>query len=196
LSDVKRYARSHRILRLIVDEENLVKRFVLGLTAATLMLGACASSTPYMPMNGHYGYSEQRIEDNRYRVVFNGNSATPRETVENFLLYRAAELTIESGYDHFLVIERDVDVERTYTSSGYDRSVYGFYRPGYHRFPYYTYGYPWGYDVTVHERREFEASAYIVMSKGLKPKEDVRAFDARDVIENLQPVVQQSVVQG
>jgi hypothetical protein len=39
------------------------------------------------------GYSEQQIENNRFRVQFAGNSLTDRKTVETYLLYRAAELT-------------------------------------------------------------------------------------------------------
>ena len=54
-----------------------------------------------------YGYSEQRIEENRYRVSFAGNSATSRQTVEDYLLYRAAELTVQTGHDWFEVVDRD-----------------------------------------------------------------------------------------
>ncbi|MAN66927.1 MAG: hypothetical protein CME91_09805 [Hyphomonadaceae bacterium] len=174
----------------------MVSRFNFAFAAAALVLGACATSTPYAPMDGRYGYAEQRIETNRYRVAFHGNSSTSRETVEAFLLYRAAELTLENGFDYFLVVERDTDVTRTYTSTGPDRSVYGYYRQGYHRFPYYAYGYPWSYDATVREHRRFEANAYIQMHKGEKPKGDIRAFDARDVIKNLRPGVQKSLTPG
>ena len=147
-----------------------MSRFNFAFAAAALVLGACATSTPYAPMDGRYGYAEQRIETNRYRVVFHGNSSTTRETVEAFLLYRAAELTLEMGSITSLLC--------------------------FHRFPYYAYGYPWSYDSTVRERRRFEANAYIQMHKGEKPKGDVRAFDARDVIENLRPGVQQSLTPG
>jgi hypothetical protein len=41
------------------------------------------------------GYSDQQIESNRFRVSFAGNSLTARETVERYLLYRAAELTVQ-----------------------------------------------------------------------------------------------------
>ena len=51
----------------------------------------------------HRGFSEQQIEDNRYPVQFAGNCLTDRKTVETYLLYRAAELTRQNGYDHFRV---------------------------------------------------------------------------------------------
>ncbi|MEL6662777.1 MAG: hypothetical protein AAFR33_07215 [Pseudomonadota bacterium] len=169
-------------------------RMPLLLAAAALMLGACATSTPYAPMDGTYGYAEQRIEDDRFRVMFHGNKSTSRETVETFLLYRAAELTVKSGYDHFLVVEQDTDVSRSYRSTGHEPSVYGYYHVGYRRFPYYAYGYPWSYDVTIRERQEFEAHAFIVLREGPKPEDELRAFDAREVMDNLGPRVRQSLV--
>ncbi|MFW2344234.1 MAG: CC0125/CC1285 family lipoprotein, partial [Brevundimonas mediterranea] len=50
----------------------------LAMTAvAGLALAACATATPYQPagFNGERGgYAEQRVENNRYRVSFAGNS--------------------------------------------------------------------------------------------------------------------------
>src|SRR3546814_14821204 len=70
------------------------------------MLTACATTTPYQPVRDGYGYQDQRIEGNRYRVTFAGSTATPRQTVENYLLYHAAELTLASGNDYFIVTQR------------------------------------------------------------------------------------------
>ncbi len=50
------------------------------------------------------GYSEQQLEPNRWRVTFSGNSLTDRRTVENYLLYRSAELTLSQGFDWFSTI--------------------------------------------------------------------------------------------
>src|SRR3546814_6915077 len=61
------------------------------------------------------GFSEQRIESNRYMVSFSGNSLTSRETVERYLLFRAAELTVQQGFDHFILVDRNTDRKtRTY----------------------------------------------------------------------------------
>ena len=57
--------------------------------ALCLLLAACAAKpTPYQAAQGGFGYSEQQTEENRYRVSFAGNSATSRQTVEEYLLYR------------------------------------------------------------------------------------------------------------
>ena len=48
-----------------------------------LLLAACAGKpTPYQAAQGGYGYSEQRLEDNRYRVSFAGIDATGRVDVD------------------------------------------------------------------------------------------------------------------
>ncbi len=100
---------------------------VLLATAAALALSACATATPYGPAGpqSRYGYSEQRVDADRYRVSFAGNSVTSREQVEMSLLLRAAELTLESGHDWFATVNRatDRDVRLTGTPDPfyYDR---------------------------------------------------------------------------
>ncbi|MBI1255299.1 MAG: hypothetical protein GC196_13250 [Hyphomonas sp.] len=168
-------------------------RFSYLIAALTFCLSGCATSTPYAPMDGRYGYSEQQIEADRFRVLFHGNNSTSRETVEAFLLYRAAELTLENGFDYFVVVEQDTDVSRSYTSMGREPLLYGHYLVGHRRFPYYAYGYRWAYDVDVREQRQFEAHAFIRLFRGEKPEGDIRAFDAREVILHLKSRVLQSL---
>jgi hypothetical protein len=175
------------------------------LAALSVGLAACATATPYQPnirsgaVTG--GWSETKIEANRFRVNFNGNSLTSRETVEGYLLFRAAELTVESGFDGFMVAERDTDKQtRTYVDADpFYRpwyGVYGLWRPSWR---FYGRGYGWrGWDpfwgdpfwgdrVDVRTVERYEASAEILMFKGPKPESDPNAFDARAVIENLKP---------
>lgn len=169
------------------------------LAAAALALSACATATPYGPagVDSRYGYSEQRLDADRYRVSFAGNSVTSREQVEMALLLRAAEVTVENGYDWFATInratDRDVRLQATPDPFYYDR--YGpFWGPSWR---YYRRGYwsPWGdpfwgrRDFDVREIERYEASAEIVMGRGQKPADDANAFDAREVIQNLGPQV-------
>lgn len=173
----------------------MIRTMALAVIAAA-GLAACATSTPYQPAatGGGYGFSEQRIEENRYRITFRGNSLTTRETVENSLLYRAAELTVQNGYDYFVVVENETETQTSYSRTAYPafygRYVYG-YPHHYYAFPYYAYGFGWGYpyDSYTREYRRYSAVAFVSMHKGDKPADSPRAFDARDVIENLRPVV-------
>lgn len=90
----------------------MTSRLRFGLAAlAASFLAACVTAvgTPYGPADSKgFGYSERRIEDNRFRVVFAGDGATSAVTVEDFAIRRAAELAVQNGYDWFLVAARDV----------------------------------------------------------------------------------------
>ena len=166
--------------------------------AAMLALAACATPTPYGPaaQGGGYGFAEQQIENNRFRITFRGNSLTDRALVENALLYRAAELTVQQGFDHFIVVENDTEARRTYSGGGhpafFGRYGYGhpFHRP-YYSFPYYAYGFGWGYphDTYVREITRYSAVAFVTMHNGGKPEDNPQAFDAREVLTNLGPLV-------
>ena len=171
-------------------------------------LAACATPTPYQPdVPGQAtsgGYSDTRLEANRYRVTFSGNSLTSRETVESYLLYRAAELTVQNGYDWFQIVDRQTDRKaRTYVEP--DPLYNPWYGPGYAywrpSWRYYGAGFGWrtwdpffggpfwANSVDIRTVQRYEATAEIVMFKGQKPANDVGAFDARQVIANLGPKI-------
>lgn len=161
--------------------------------AGMLLLGACASSeTPYAPRQegSGYGFSEQSIESNRYRVTFRGNSQTSRETVENYLLYRAAELTLQKGYDYFVVVEDDTEKTTTYRGTSVGRDPFSYYGRG-RAFPYYGSGYRFGGgydDFSIRESRRYTAIAYILMYKGQKST-DRAAYGAQSVQDNLRSFI-------
>lgn len=170
----------------------------LGAVTAALLLAGCATPTAYAPATrpGGQGYSELQIEPNRFRVTFNGNSLTSRETVERFLLVRAAQLTVERGYDYFEMAARDTEKKsRTYVDRPFYGGPYGFWGPSWRY--YGPYGWRawdpfWGdpfFDRTIDVRtiNQYEATAEIVMGRGPKPANNPRAFDARAVLQNLGP---------
>ncbi len=172
-----------------------MKRMILAATAA-LALSACATATPYQPAGydgSRGGYAEQRIDSNRYRVTFAGNSVTAREQVEMYLLYRAAELTVQEGYDWFATDNRATDRDSRYVTTGdpWDRwgPSWRYYRGGYWSpwSPWGRWGDPFYNDVDVREVSRYEASAEIIMGRGAKPENDIEAFNAREVMANLGP---------
>jgi hypothetical protein len=173
-----------------------LKPVLLAATAA-LALSACATATPYAPAGegSRYGYAEQRIDADRYRINFSGNSVTSRDQVEMALLLRAAEVTSQNGYDWFATVnratDRDVRLQATPDPFYYDRYS-PFWGPTwrYHRRGLWSpWGDPFGRDFDVREIDRFEASAEIVMGRGAKPANDPNAFDAREVVSNLGPRV-------
>ncbi len=163
-----------------------------GALAGLVLLGACATATPYQAAStSDRGFSEQKIEDNRFQVQFAGNSLTDRKTVETYLLYRAAELTKQNGFDHFRVVRRETDAKTKLISSP---STYDpFYNHFYLNYQYFGPRYAsrfglydrfWGGPADYRESTSYIASAEIVMGKGPKP-DDVAYFDAGQVIFNL-----------
>jgi hypothetical protein len=171
---------------------------------AIALLAACTTATPYQPLVTHGtavgGYSEQRLEDNRYRVTFAGNEMTSRQRVENYLLYRSAELTLQAGYDGFTMVARGTDPHTTTRVMGdpFSSGPWGYWGPSWRyqtRFggwrgwdPFW--GRPfWADDYDVSTVTSYEASAEIQMFHGRR-LDDPRSFDAHQVIANLGPTIQ------
>lgn len=162
---------------------------MLMLAAAAALLSACATATPYQPAaaNAPYGFQEQRIEANRVRITFSGNSLTDRDTVETYLLYRAAEVTLENGYDYFVVANRDTEEHSRLMGVGArPRSAfdYWYFSPVRGWSPWYD---PfWDEPASYREISRYEAIGEIAMFRGAKPAGNPDAFDAREVQANLQ----------
>lgn len=161
------------------------KILAVSVVAAATALGACSSGpTPYQPAAGYdRGYSEQKIENDRYRISFKGNSMTERDTVENYLLFRAAELTLQSGYDTFTIVNRDTDKDSRLRSTDFSpRFSYMYFSPRWgwvHAWDPF-----WSTPSRYEEVTSYEAFAEIVMKRGPKG-DDPNAFDAQQVSQNL-----------
>jgi hypothetical protein len=179
-----------------------MKRLFLT-AAAVAVLGcgliACQSATPFQAATpGGHGYSDFRIDAMHWRVTFSGNSLTSRETVEKYLLYRAAQLTTENGFDWFETTDRNTQRNTHYVGTSAYWSTWGSRWS-----PNWGFGGPWGWrrsgawgpgpgwpnNIDVRQVNRYEASAEIVMGKG-PPPSDRRVFDARQVLENLGPSVE------
>lgn len=75
------------------------------LVALILLLSSCA--TPYQKLGKRGGYFEEKINDHVYRVSFQGNTRTKDELVHRYFLRRCAELTLEKGYQYFIVMSTE-----------------------------------------------------------------------------------------
>lgn len=91
------------------------------LLLGTLTLAACATHPAYTAADSAdgYGYYTTSLGDGRHRVTFNGNDNTGPNTVTDYALLRAAELTTEHGKDWFQVVEQETHTtERTTSGAG------------------------------------------------------------------------------
>lgn len=181
------------------------RKKVGGPLLAFALLAGCATATPYQPLGypgERGGYTNQQLDQNHFRVSFIGNTLTSRQQVENYLLYRAAELTLQQGFACFTVVNRDTDQRTRVRMSPFGPYGYGRYGAGYYPgwTPYWRLRGPWGwhsydpwhgdpffpgrYDVdTV---TSYQAMADISLSRA--PCSDKPGtFDAQQVVQNLQP---------
>ena len=91
--------------------------------ASFLMLSGCTTTTATVPAyrpqasDKGAGYADEQIDATRYRVSFSGDTETTRAQVEDYLLRRAAEITVRAGYNYFVfdnrTIETDTNLYRT-----------------------------------------------------------------------------------
>ena len=188
------------------------KLMLASAASAALLLGACVSETTYRPATGQgfsrTGFSDSQVEQNRFLVSFAGNSSTSRDTVERYLLFRAAELTLQNGGDYFVMVNRDTDSQsRTYSSpsfnSGFGYGGFGGYwgpswryygggfggRRGFGWSPWYGGGFGAFNDFDIQTVQRYEATAEIVVGRGPIPRDNLRAFNAREVADRIGPTV-------
>ncbi|WP_267381943.1 MULTISPECIES: hypothetical protein [unclassified Sphingomonas] len=191
------------------------KLVLAALASSVLLVAGCATETAYRPATGRgfdrTGYSDRMIEPGRFLVSFAGNSVTSRDTVERYLFFRSAELTLQQGYDYFLMADRDTKLRsRTYSTPGIGGPGWGYGGFGGYWGPswnFYGRGYGWrrfgggfgyggfggfggfGDDFDIQTVDKFEATAEIVMRRGPIPTGNIRAFDAHRVVETLGPTI-------
>ena len=155
------------------------------------LLAGCAAEPPYYgPVGPDHatGYTDQQIDQNRYRVSYQGNSQTPRTTVENFLLLRAAQVAIQAGYPYFAFDTRDTKSKTTYFSTF---TGWPGWR-GYGRYGWYG-GWGWGGPPFADEGTtvpitRYEAYAEIILLTDAQGHGDPHALDAKSVVAHLGPL--------
>jgi hypothetical protein len=164
-------------------------RPLLGVMAAGLVLAGCMQPTPYAPRTEgtRTGYTDRALTENRYRVTFTGNTVTPRETVESYLLLRSAEVARAAGYSFFVFDTRNTRAHTSY------QVVPPMPAPdpwwGYRRGFGYWGGYGWAYDpgMDVITRTNYQAYAEIVLLTPEQAKNEPRAIRADDVLAHIGP---------
>ena len=155
-----------------------------------LALTACMAPATYGPRRPGEatGYTDRELAPNRFRVTFTGNSVTARDTVENYLLLRAAEVTLAAGGTHFLFDDRDTRARTTVHADPMFRG------PGYWGGGFGAWGFrpAWGMSafgppLMISQTTRYEAYAEIVVLRPGQEKNENRAVDAREIVSHLSP---------
>jgi hypothetical protein len=87
-----------------------MNRLFVALLAA--LASACATPSVYHERDGAgSGYSESQLSTTRWRVEYAGDGVDSADRVEQFMMRRAAEITIRSGYDWFTQSDESLEGE-------------------------------------------------------------------------------------
>ena len=160
-----------------------MKKFAAVCIALTL--SACA--TPYGKYGLLGGFSDARIDENTFSISVDTNGFTSQQTTSMQALYRAAELTIENGFDYFFISgganNSTSMVMAIPGSSTSNTTVNAYGSTAYSRTT--TTSAPIAVMPMV-----FPNSTLIIKSfKGTKPEGQTNAYDARAVIKYLGPQI-------
>lgn len=158
-----------------------MRHYLIAIPA--LLLAACATApTAYAPSDrGEPGYHDRRIEDDRFQISFTGGPDIGPARTEDLALRRAAEVTLDSGYDWFEVVGRERfgrgdrdspvsvggSVGQSFGSRGYRGSSVGL-----------------GVSFNSGRVRRDTVTLDILTGHGPRP-EGPAFYDARDVVANI-----------
>ena len=164
----------------------------LAATLPVALLGGCAA-TPYQPASASAmadGYSDMMVGNNVYQVNFKGNNLTSRATVDNYLLYRAAQLAQQKGFAGFTLMNATTDdTDMVNVTPAIGRGIYPGFSPYYTLYgPFGAYDWnPWttanwdnSVDVTSVNNYDAHATVRLTNSAGGKTY-----FNAADVMSRL-----------
>lgn len=86
--------------------------------AAAIALALAGCATPYEPTGVMGGFEEVRVSANSYRISVQGNGYTTPERAEQIMMLRAAELTLQNGYTHYVVQGRETATDNDLIYTG------------------------------------------------------------------------------
>ncbi len=162
-----------------------MRRLIAPLLAA-LALSACAATpTLYQAAAGPraVGFTDTRIETDRYRITFQGGPGAPAEQVADMALLRAADLAIEQGYDWFRVTDRYTRTDRpgggSTLSVGAGSGSFGRHS---------AFGLGLGTSFDLGGGPAFSQTLEILLGKGQAPR-DTDVYVAREVRQMVAPRV-------
>lgn len=159
----------------------------------SVLMTACSSQPDYRAVDGSgYGYDTTQLTDTQYRVTFKAKGSDADKAMD-YALLRAAEVTLQDGYDWFVVTHREtlIDDQRVEPTStlGYSNSRDVVTRCG--LISCETTSYPRSsFSAGVHiggdRSQDIKSIIEIKLGKGVRPDTNA-SFDALEVRQHLSP---------
>ncbi|WP_322965276.1 CC0125/CC1285 family lipoprotein [Sphingomonas fuzhouensis] len=176
--------------------------------ALSIALAGCATPTTYHPAAdvsaNTPGYSDRQLSADTYEVNFTGNSVTSRDTVDRYLFYRAAQLTLQKGYRTFTMKRGDNALDENIYADlqpagpgfgwngwgGYWAPSWRYHGPfGWRTWQPWVDGPLWGDQVDINTIDNYQATAIIKMSNTPVTASTPHSYDAQTVLERLAPTI-------
>ena len=163
----------------------LTQTLKLSFLLLTLFLVACASRPIYSPApkSGSVGYYDSKLTEDRYRITFIGYPSTTGDEVQNYVLLRAAELTLQNGFDWFKVINRTLTEKTSNNEPTFSIGLSSGCNP----FGCRSIGTRWYTGLRADSQNysdRYKANIEILMGKG-KPEDPSTVYDAKELEKNL-----------
>ncbi len=142
------------------------------IVAGGLALALAACATRYQEMGATGGVTAAPITDDLVRISARGNLYTDTNTLQDFVLFKAAETTIAAGRTHFVVVGKEGSGGRGGLTSpaalgGGERIGTGL--------------------LTPIKRDPREDLMIRLLPKDADPEERAQALDARQIVANVGP---------
>ncbi|WP_241967845.1 CC0125/CC1285 family lipoprotein [Pseudidiomarina homiensis] len=171
---------------------NIIK--LMSIALVSVVLAACSSQPDYRAAEGSsgYGYDATQLTDTQYRVTFKARGSDADKAMD-YALLRAAEVTLQNGYDWFVVTHREtlIDNERVEPSSTLryadSRDVVtrcGLVSCTTTSYPRSTFSA--GVHIGGDRSQDIKSILEIKLGKGVRPDTDA-SFDALEVRQHLSP---------
>ena len=149
------------------------------------VLSACA--TPYGKYGIAGGYTDTRIDENTFSISVDTNGFTDQQTTSMHALYRAAELTVENGFDFFVIAsgaKNSTSMAMVIPGNSTSNTTVNAYGSTAYAKTTTTYA------PTTVVHMVFPNSTLIIKSfKGIKPDGAPNAYDAHSVMKYLGPQI-------
>ncbi len=94
-----------------------------------LFLSGCATRYQKIGTDATGGYSSSRIAENRFKVSFHANGFTKPNVAYDYAFLRAAELTLEYRFTHFVIDGEASDGSTTVAHMGSTTNTTGYISP-------------------------------------------------------------------
>jgi len=146
--------------------------------AGLCFLASC--QTPYQEPGFTGGVTAQAITDNTYRISARGNGYTAANTIQDYVLLKAAETTLAKGGTHFVIVTSANATQNMVgqtpgmmTTNVIGKTAYTTYTPGV------------TYDIV--KPGQDTIIQVLTIPKGVAPP--MGAFPAQEVFDNINPRV-------